>query len=236
MKNRRFTHPLKSFGAILVSALLIGGCEYLDSALVETPVALEEATEVSMATHVPINAAFCAPRDQNSTQCAQPIQLPTGFVPYKKLGSKPGEGTFSAPGKGGICCGLLAIVDRGQTDVTVSRAWSPHYQNQDSAPPNYHGAYQYGGYWSVGTLPKSQTLYRAQANVCEEYNSLTTFSVCKIKPGTVVVIGRGQSAACKSGKAYPQSSSLQVMIVGNPEDVVWRCSSYAWPPTTRVVK
>lgn len=219
MKTRNAAPWPKTIGAILFFAQLIGACGQSK--------AVPDAT--SMASQVPLDAVFCARSAPHTTQCAQPFQLPPGFVPYKNIGPTPGEGAFSAPGAGGICCGQLAVVDRGQVDITVSRAWSPNYQDRASAPPNYYGAYQYGGYWSVGTLPKSKATYRAEANVCEEYNSLATFSVCKIKPGTVVAIGRGQSATCKVGRSYPQSASLQVMIVGNPENAVWQCSTYTWP-------
>jgi len=226
----RFSNTRIKLSVLVSACFLIASCKHL-----KTPIPAQQAAEIipdkNTTTPIPTIAAFCALKDPSSTNCNQPVTLPAGFKPYTEVVPKPGEGAFATPGNGGICCGQLAVVARDQVDITVSRAWSPHYENSAQQPADYYAAYQYGGYWSLGTLPTSQQIYRSQADVCANYNSLTTYSVCKIKPGTVVAIGPGQSASCTAGPSYPQSPSLQIMIVGNAEDSVWRCSSYAWPQT-----
>jgi hypothetical protein len=129
---------------------------------------------------------------------------------------------LGASGKGGVCAGKVFIV---QEELRVYRIW-------DSSR-----AYSvYGRWWSLTRPEGSREAYRADYAICPSWSALDRLTSCTIKPGTSIVIGPTQSAACDTG-AYPKSAYNQVYIrndAAKAQLLVTDCRDEGlWPTATK---
>ena len=105
------------------------------------------------------------------------------------------------PGKGGLC---EAKVFQVKQPLTVYRVW-------DSSKPYS----QYGRWWSFDPPACPVDAYRAKTAICASWSKLDRVTQCRLKAGTEIVIGPGQSAQCVGGtddKSYPPSRETQVYV------------------------
>ncbi len=127
------------------------------------------------------------------------------------------------PGKGGVCTGK---VFEAVKPLTVYRVYD---KAQKGSP--------IGRWWSLSKPQGPADTYRAANEICLNWTkSLDTVIECKIKPGTHVAVGPGQSATCTEGPSYPTSPTNQVFInndtrdPANPKLLVDGCTPGAsWP-------
>jgi hypothetical protein len=125
------------------------------------------------------------------------------------------------PGKGSLCTGKTFEAVK---PVTVYRVWN-------KADPGT----QLGRWWSFARPAGPVEAYRTANEICPEWSDLDNVSECKLKAGTHVVVGPGQSATCAKG-AYPASPTNQVFVnndtrdPANPKLLVDGCTpGSAWP-------
>lgn len=89
------------------------------------------------------------------------------------------------PGLGGISQGIVVRLTR---DVPVYRLWSGPDQKDSRGYTN-----RVGQWWSYDAPTGSQQAYRADYEICEQWNQLSWVATCTLKKGAVVAIGPGQS-------------------------------------------
>ena len=107
------------------------------------------------------------------------------------------------PTKGSLCTGQ---VFEAQKPVKVYRVW------------NKAKSYTKLGRWWSFSAPKGPVgAYRAANAICPEWSELDMVSECTLKVGAHVVVGPGQSAACKA-ESFPVSPTNQVFIPNETKD------------------
>lgn len=107
------------------------------------------------------------------------------------------------PTKGSLCTGQ---VFEAQKPVKVYRVW------------NKAKAYtKLGRWWSFAAPKGPVAAYRAANAICPEWSDLDMVSECTLKVGAHVVVGPGQSAACKA-ESFPVSPTNQVFIPNETKD------------------
>lgn len=123
-------------------------------------------------------------------------------------------------GKGGICAGA---VFSAQQNIQLFRVW-------DSSRPQS----QYGQWWALEKPVGPEESYRQAYAICHAWSALDRLLICKLKPGTQIVIGTTQSADCDDG-SYPKSANLQLYLQGaaataGSSSVVESCTDAGpWP-------
>jgi|GEM_PF-6578491 len=130
------------------------------------------------------------------------------------------------PGKGGLCNAKVFIVDK---PFRLYRAYGKEYQKLGRwwglSSPYVNSGFQTDADFSPMHTPIPSRIgtkaeYRTNFGVCPEWNTLDKVTSCPIKPGTLIVVGPGQSVdICttdKDGKpvvspekpvAYPKSTT-----------------------------
>jgi len=117
---------------------------------------------------------------------------------------------IGAPGKGALCEGKVFTA---KEPVTVYRVFSASYATSKLAGPA-------GAYWTLQKPSGKLADYRNNYEICAEWNDLDMLNECHIEVGAQVILGPGQSAACKDGKEFPKSASNQVLIVKKADGTV----------------
>lgn len=115
---------------------------------------------------------------------------------------------------GKLCTGQ---VFEAQTDsaITLFRAWN-------SSNPNSRL-----GQWWAFTPPSGKIAdFRKEYGVCYQWSPLDKLSQCKLKPGSKLVIGAGQSVTCSEYLNYPASPTIQVFIE-NATEAVSDCQDFS---------
>lgn len=107
-----------------------------------------------------------------------------------------------ASGHGGICRGRVYEV---REPVQIHRLWEARRRDE------------IGTWWTFRVPTGSRAAYRADYAVCRAWNALDHAVTCTLKPGTLVVIGPGQSAVCGE-KTYPKSPVNQVYVPADARD------------------
>ena len=144
--------------------------------------------------------------------------VPKGLVEVKDEALL--KSAIGLPTKGALCTGK---VFKATQPVTVYRV----YDASKSFTLN-------GRWWSF-TVPKGPRDQYAKENaICPEWSPLNIVSSCKIKVGTNVVVGPGQSAQCADPKVLlPASPINQVYIPNDSRNnvlFVENCTTgTAWP-------
>lgn len=102
------------------------------------------------------------------------------------------------PTKGGLC---QAKVYQSTAPVMIYRAWN-------STNPGS----RIGSWWAFEKASGSVSQYRRDYEICTQYSPLDRLTQCKLKTGSMIVVGTGQSAQCDQYLTYPASASLQIYM------------------------
>lgn len=154
------------------------------------------------------------------TACPGKIEVPAaGLKPTRD--SALYKQAVDEPNAGSLCTAQVFEVTQ---PITVYRVW------------NKAKAYtQLGRWWSFTKPVGPVEAYRKENAICKEWSDLDVVSECKLKVGAKIVVGPGQSAACKE-TTYPASATNQVFVPNDTKDpakqVVWveGCTAgAAWP-------
>jgi hypothetical protein len=127
-----------------------------------------------------------------------PVSLANKFKPTENeqlLSEALGE---TAQGK--LCQGRV-YKSKADTYITIFRAWN-------STNPNS----KFGKWWSFQKPAGKVSAYRSDYEICYQWSPLDRLVRCRLKPGTEVVIGTGQSAECSEYLSYPISDKQQIYI------------------------
>jgi hypothetical protein len=124
------------------------------------------------------------------------------------------------PGQGKLCEAKVFEVVK---PLTVYRAWDGSRKDTE-----------FGPWWAADAPAASRREYRSAYVVCPSWSPLTMVSKCRLKVGSRVIVGTGQSAFCKKeGFEMPASGVNQILARDEQwrsEDFVEGCSSEpAWP-------
>ena len=84
---------------------------------------------------------------------------------------------------------------------------------------------KFGPWWSFLPPRGPISKYRSDYEICHQWSPLDKLISCKIKAGTKVVIGNGQSATCSDHLSYPASSARQIYIQDALQNLT-RCKVY----------
>ena len=139
------------------------------------------------------------------TECVGSIEPPYGLTPI----SNPAllAKAVQEPSKGGLCMGAVFQVTQ---PLTVYRVW-------DSGRPGG----EYGIWWSFYPPAGPRDIYRIKNEICPSWSRLDRVTQCRLKIGSEIVIGPGQSVQCdkRDGDVgYPQSVDIQVYVPNDPSD------------------
>jgi hypothetical protein len=107
------------------------------------------------------------------------------------------------PGRGALCTGEAFVATK---PVTVYRVWDKS-----------KGYTQLGRWWSFDKPAGPRDAYRGANAICPEWSPLDVVSECRLKPGSHVVVGPGQSVQCQS-TSYPASPTNQVYVPNDARD------------------
>lgn len=102
------------------------------------------------------------------------------------------------PTKGGLC---QAKVYQSTAPVMIYRAWN-------STNPGS----RIGSWWAFEKASGSVSQYRRDYEICTQYSPLDRLAQCKLKTGSLIVVGTGQSAQCDQYLTYPASASRQIYM------------------------
>lgn len=117
------------------------------------------------------------------------------------------------PGKGKLCQGKVYQVKKN-AQVNLFRTWNGN--NVMS---------QYGNWWTFSAPRGSIANYRQQNSICYQWTPLDKLSHCRLKAGSKIVVGTGQSVNCSDNLTYPASQTQQVFIIDAPNAVA-DCRDY----------
>ncbi|MGN6649303.1 hypothetical protein [Trinickia sp.] len=155
------------------------------------------------------------------TECVGKLEPPYGLtvISDPALLAK----TVQPPGKGGLCMGEVYQVTQ---PLTVYRVW-------DASKPWS----QYGTWWSFNPPAGPRDVYRVKNEICPKWSKLDQVTQCRLKVGSEIVIGPGQSAQCDppdTGISYAPSAEIQVYVPNDNSDpskeLVSDCvAATAWP-------
>jgi hypothetical protein len=104
-------------------------------------------------------------------------------------------------GKGGVCNAKAFAVT---APVVLYRVF-------DSGQPFS----KLGGWWSLKRPGGSRAGYRAAYAICPDWSRLDRLVSCEVRPGTQVVLGTTQSAACADGTLYEKTGETQVFVAND---------------------
>ena len=168
------------------------------------------------------------PPPEISSQHRQNVCLGTPDVPTELQGrfedvdnAELLDSALGDPGKGLLCQGRVYRL-KNDADVTVYRAWN-------STNPSS----RFGKWWAFYRPQGRVALYRHEYEICYQWSPLDKLTDCKLKPGSTVVIGTGQSADCSEYLSYPASAAKQIYIDAAASSLS-NCSDYdalfTWQP------
>ena len=123
------------------------------------------------------------------------------------------KSVLGQPNKGALCQAKVyqSVAD---STVTVYRAWNSTNTNSEM------------GTWWAGETPEGLTAqYRTDYEICYQWSPLDKMTQCKLKAGSKVVIGTGQSAMCSDYLTYPASPEKQIYIQ-NASEVLEDCEQF----------
>ena len=123
------------------------------------------------------------------------------------------EQAIGEPTKGKLCQGQVYELKQ-DASVTIYRAWNSTNPGSEK------------GKWWASSKPTGKTAgYREDYEICYQWSPLDKLTTCKLKAGTKVVIGNGQSAECSAYLTYPVSAAQQIYI-DDAATSVERCTTY----------
>jgi len=120
---------------------------------------------------------------------------------------------LGAPNTGSLCQGKVYAVIGSDAEVTVFRAWN-------STNPGS----RLGKWWAFYRPNGKTSQYRSDYEICYQWSPLDKLTQCKLKAGTKVVVGTGQSATCSQYLTYPTSAAKQIYL--DNSSAVYDCKDY----------
>lgn len=158
----------------------------------------------------------CALAEKNTAQ----DPLPAGSVVLEADNPRYAEAVVDKavmkPGDGGVS---RAVVIELTQDTPVYRLWNG--PNQD---PKVN--YRKGSWWTFTKPTGPAEKYRADNEICPQWNALTYVASCTLKAGTVVATGPGQSVNCPPpGPSYDANPDAWQVYVNN----AWKRPGLACP-------
>ncbi len=152
----------------------------------------------------PVSAEQQASHERSGTtgQCRGSTELPARMVnsfsaAYDETLLDAALGQANA---GKLCQGKV-YQSAADARVTIFRAWN-------STNPNS----KMGKWWAFRAPKGEVSQYRSDYAICHHWSPLDMLVRCKLKPGTKVVVGTGQSAECSKYLTYPTSDEKQIYI------------------------
>ncbi|MCG7547560.1 hypothetical protein [Pseudoalteromonas sp. Of7M-16] len=146
---------------------------------------------------------------QSTASCVGNIDNPPGLTAVPEA-SMP-KGVVLPAEQGGLCKGQVFVTTK---EITIWRAWNSEYSGS-----------KLGKWWTFDKPKGSISKYRRDNIICPSYSPLDMLVSCKIKVGTQVVIGPGQSAKCSDYFSYPASKTNQIYLADAQSTTV-ECQSY----------
>lgn len=136
------------------------------------------------------------------SSCAGSSDLPSGLV--NKFEPVENEQLLSealGEAKQGKLCQGRVYKSKADADIAIFRAWN-------STNPNS----EFGKWWAFQKPAGKVSAYRSDYEICYQWSPLDKLVRCRLKPGTEVVVGTGQSAECSEYLTYPISDKQQIYI------------------------
>lgn len=154
----------------------------------------------AMPTSMPVSMSVSNARVGSDQACVGTNDLPAELRGHFVEVQDPAllAQAVQAPSKGGLC---QAKVYQSQNALTIYRAWN-------SANPNS----RLGSWWAFEKASGSVSQYRRDYEICTQYSPLDRLAKCRLKVGTKIVVGTGQSAQCDAYLTYPASASRQIYM------------------------
>lgn len=121
--------------------------------------------------------------------------------------------SLGSPDQGKLCQGKVYTLKKDKT-ITIYRAWN-------STNPNS----RFGQWWSFSKPSGKVAQYRTDYEICYQWSPLDKLVECRLKSGSEIVVGTGQSASCSQYLQYPTSESLQIYLK-NADDNLSSCNDY----------
>ncbi len=172
----------------------------------ETPV---KPTHFGLAA-VMVALSGCQLTTQNTHTSPQPLAvscqgstaLPAELTPYFEKVTDPALLTqaLGQPLEGKLCQGAVYQVKANQ-QVTL-------YRTFNSTNPNS----KFGSWWTFNRPEGKVAKYRENLEICYQWSPIDRMVQCKLKAGSKVVVGNGQSARCSEYLTYDVSSAQQVFM------------------------
>ena len=107
---------------------------------------------------------------------------------------------LGSPNEGKLCWGKVYIAKQN-SNILIYRAWN-------STNPNS----QMGQWWAFSKPTGLISTYRYNYEICYQWSPLDKLVYGRLKPGTKIVVGTGQSAKCSDYLTYPISDEKQIFI------------------------
>jgi hypothetical protein len=168
----------------------------------------------------------CSGVPVTNSACPGSVALPTGLAAL--FDAVEDEALLNAavgrPDAGGLCAGKVYRANNS-IDLTLYRAWN-----------STNSSSRLGKWWAFDRPDGKVAQYRADYEICYQWSPLDKLTHCKIKSGTMIVVGGGQSATCSPYLTYPSSAVKQIYI-DNAAAALADCSDYdlqfGWSPVSR---
>ncbi|AOT10406.1 hypothetical protein [Pseudoalteromonas luteoviolacea] len=144
-----------------------------------------------------------------NNDCIGKVEQHTGLVPLQD--EKLPSGVVMPQQLGGLCKGQVFVTTQ---EITIWRAWNSEYRGS-----------KLGKWWTFDKPRGSISQYRRDNVICPSYSPLDMLVSCKIKVGTHVVVGPGQSAKCSDYFSYPASPTNQIYLA-EASNTTLECQSY----------
>lgn len=125
-----------------------------------------------------------------------PVQVASAFVEVQDAALL--AQAVQPAGKGGLC---QAKVYQSTAPVMIYRAWN-----------STNSGSRIGSWWAFEKASGSVSQYRRDYEICTQYSPLDRLAQCKLKTGSLIVVGTGQSAQCDQYLTYPASASRQIYM------------------------
>jgi hypothetical protein len=171
---------------------------------------------LSACSQIPVQSAEPPPLER---ACVGTMVIPRGLAPLEDKSQL--KYAQKEPLLGGLCTAKEYIVlDSG---IRVYRA---------SGGP----APEWGHWWSFDKPSGSKAAYRKANDICDDWNTLEYVASFTLTPGSVIVVGTGQSASCgaeiqgatDTASTVLLPSPLTQVYIPNPPTVCVNCAESRW--------
>jgi hypothetical protein len=124
--------------------------------------------------------------NSNSSTCPGTANLPSELAPYfvADVDETLLKSAIASPNQGMLC---QAKVYKLKEDALL-----PLYRAWNSTNPNS----KLGHWWGFNLPVGKSSQYRADFEICYQFSPLDKLSQCKLKAGSKIVVGTGQSMLC----------------------------------------